>query len=159
MTQVAIRSIYDGADKSIKVKSGTSRTQQNFRDECDINHIMAKYEKTGFLVDPLHAATRTPLFGDFTAIPDFQTAQNIIREGVEIFEALPARIRKIFDNDPAVFSEFMSNRDNLDSALEMGLVDEHYVDVIKAQEAAVVEEKTSRNLKVIPKDEENPVTD
>ena len=37
----------------VALKCGKTMTQQNFKDECDINSIMSKYQVTGFLVDPL----------------------------------------------------------------------------------------------------------
>ena len=60
-------------------------TMQSFRDECDINNIIARYETTGFLVDPMVASRRTPSFGDFSKLPDYMEAQNIIAVGGEIF--------------------------------------------------------------------------
>ena len=124
---VLIRSIYDGKRQRVALKCGKSMTQQNFKDECDINSIMSKYQVTGYLVDPLKIRTRKPQFGDFTAVPDYQTAQNVIVEGREAFEALPSRIRKYFNNDPALYLSFISDINNLDQALEMGLVDSDYV--------------------------------
>ena len=130
MTTV-IRSIYDGKRTKVALKCGKTMTQQNFKDECDINTIMSKYQVTGFLVDPLKLRTRKPQFGDFTSVPDYQTAQNVIVEGREAFEALPSRIRKYFNNDPALYLAFISDSNNLDKALEMGLVDSAYVDDVK----------------------------
>lgn len=124
---VLIRSIYDGKRQRVALKCGKSMTQQNFKDECDINTIMAKYQVTGYLVDPLKLRTRKPQFGDFTSVPDYHTAQQIIVEGREAFEALPSRIRKYFNNDPALYLSFISDINNLDQALEMGLVDSDYV--------------------------------
>lgn len=126
-----IRSMYDGNRVKVALSCGKSMTQQHFKDECDINCIMDKYAVTGYLVDPLKVVTAKPQFGDFTAVPDYQTAQNIIVEGREAFEALPARIRKYFDNDPALYLSFISDGDNLDEAIKMGLVDPDYVDDVK----------------------------
>ena len=128
---IVIRSIYDGKRTKVALKCGKTMTQQNFKDECDINSIMSKYKVTGFLVDPLKLRTRKPQFGDFTSVPDYQTAQNVIVEGREAFEALPARIRKYFNNDPALYLSFISDVNNLDQALELGLVDPDYVDELK----------------------------
>lgn len=41
-----------------------SMTQQHFKDECDMDKILRKYETTGFLVDPLEPR-RQAQFGDF----------------------------------------------------------------------------------------------
>lgn len=143
MTTPRILTIYGSHDKKT-AKSGKSVTQQHFKDECDINNIMARYEKTGMLIDPLNPPTRQPLFGDFSGLPSFMEAQNAIREGVELFESLPARIRKMFNNDAVAYCDFISDRNNLDQALEMGLVDSDYVSSIKAAEAALEEAKAAK---------------
>lgn len=143
MTQPRILTIYGSHEKKT-IKPGKTLTQQHFRDECDINNIMARYEKTGMLIDPLNPPTRQPLFGDFSGLPSFMEAQNAIREGVELFEALPARIRKAFNNDPVAYCDFISDRNNLDQALEMGLVDADYVAGIKNAEAAFEEAKAAK---------------
>jgi len=136
---VTIIPIY-GKKLRISLVCGKSMTQQHYKAECDINTIMDKYAVNGYLVDPLKIRTRKPQFGDFTEMPDFQTAQNVIVEGREAFEALPARIRKSFNNDPALYLSFISDSNNLDEALEMGLIDPDYVaDVKKSLEPAPVE--------------------
>ena len=48
-----------------------SRTQQHFKKEADINHILKKFKKSGLLTDPLHRPTQYPQFGDFTNVTDF----------------------------------------------------------------------------------------
>ena len=45
-----------------------SRTQQSFRDECDINNILRKFNVTGEL--PLGSVQ--PQYGDFSGITDYQ---------------------------------------------------------------------------------------
>lgn len=127
---VTIIPIY-GKKLRISLVCGKSMTQQHYKAECDINTIMDKYAVNGYLVDPLKIRTRKPQFGDFTEMPDFQTAQNVIVEGREAFEALPARIRKYFANDPALYLSFVADSNNLDQALEMGLVDSDYVALMK----------------------------
>ena len=66
-----------------------SLTQQHFKEEADINNIIAKFNRTGFLVDPLTPATRQPMFGDFDKVPDFREAQNLIALAKEKFMELP----------------------------------------------------------------------
>lgn len=139
---IVIRSIYDGKRTKVALTCGKTMAQQHYKDECDINSIMKKYESTGFLVDPLQLRNRKPQFGDFTNIPDYLTAQNIIVEGREAFEALPARIRKYFNNDPALYLSFVSDIANIDKALEMGLVDSDYVADLKKSLEPVPEPKT-----------------
>lgn len=46
------------------VNVGKSRTQQSFKDECDVNRIIDRFSRTGAL--PL--AGRTPFYDDVTAL-------------------------------------------------------------------------------------------
>lgn len=94
-----------------------SMTQQQFKAECDINKIMAKYQKNGVLS---HINTRGATYGDFDAV-DFQQAMETIRLGNEMFDELPSRARLYFNNDPAEFMEFVNNPDNAGKLEELGL--------------------------------------
>lgn len=100
-----------------------SLTQQHFRDECDINHIMARYRETGFLVNPMQRATAKPQFGDFSTVSDFMTAQNTIAQARENFDALPSNIRERFGNNPASMLAFLENESNYEEAVKLGLVE------------------------------------
>ena len=75
------------------------------------------------------------MYGDYSEIPDFRVIRNQMAKGVEIFESLPARIRQMFNNDVALYCEFISDRDNLDEACELGLVSGDFVNTVKSQEA------------------------
>lgn len=93
--------------------------QQHFKDECDVNNILRKYEATGLVT---HVANGTPSYGDFSSVLEFQQAQNILIEAQDAFDALPASLRKRFDNDPAVMLEFIENPDNREEAEKLGLL-------------------------------------
>ena len=45
--------------------------------------------------------------GDFTNIPDFHTAMNLVRQAQEEFVRIPADVRARFNNDPGRFMEFL----------------------------------------------------
>lgn len=94
-----------------------SRTQQHMADECNINTIVKRFGLTGTLPQ----AAKLPTYGDFTGLYDYQTALNALQEANEVFDSLPADIRKRFENNPAMFVDFCSNSDNLDELREMGL--------------------------------------
>ena len=99
-----------------------SMTQQHFKDECDINSIISRYENTGSYYEPGVVPTRKAAFDDFSAVPDFMDAQNFIIEAGERFNELSSRIRRRFDNNPAKLLEFLSNPDNTDEAISLGIV-------------------------------------
>lgn len=102
-----------------------SCTLQEFKDESDINNLVARYRQTGSFYDALAVhgkEPRMPSFEDISEIPDYQTALNIIEEGRARFDALPPSIRRIFDNSPELFLAFMSDPKNSDKASELGLL-------------------------------------
>lgn len=94
------------------------RTKQAFREECDINIIMARYIKTGVL-DHTRAAVAQYL--DVTGF-EFEAAHQLVAGAKSMFFQLPSAIRTQFDNDPGKFLEFMENPANAAKATEMGLL-------------------------------------
>lgn len=102
--------------KSVQVEPrGKSLTRQSERDRADINRIV----KRGIVPpDP-----NTLQFGDFSSGMDFQAAQDRIAQVTESFDSLPAEDRYFFANDPANMLEFMSDPENHDECVEMGLLE------------------------------------
>ncbi len=98
--------------------TGTSLAKQSFKEECDINTIMRKYEKSGLIA---HLNKHQGQYGNFIGFQDYHASQNQILEARESFATIPAKIRAKFNNDPATFLEFAQNPDNLDQMIEMGL--------------------------------------
>nr|DAI39153.1 MAG TPA: Scaffold protein [Microviridae sp.] len=99
-----------------------SMTQQQFKDEADINNIMARYQKTGVLVDPLTQTTRKPMFDDFSELGDFREHQQAVIEAQDMFMQLPSQLRARFANDPAELLQWLSDPANKDEAMELGLM-------------------------------------
>ena len=64
-------------------------TQQRFKDECDINILLAKFAVTGQLPENV----RVPQYVDFEEAFDFQSSMNVIRAAEEAFNAMPAEVR------------------------------------------------------------------
>nr|DAF74901.1 MAG TPA: Scaffold protein [Microviridae sp.] len=109
-----------------------SATLQSFKDDADINCIIARFENTGVLVDPTVPVSRTPEFGDFSDMPDYQTAQNVIIAAKNAFDALSSKIRERFNNDPAAYFDFVRNlkegSDEFAEAISLGIVNKHVDD-------------------------------
>ncbi|QCQ84753.1 internal scaffolding protein [Blackfly microvirus SF02] len=93
-------------------------TRQEFKDECDINVLMANYERNGVLnfFNP-----GQPQFLDVSAVPDLQTALAYMDTAQAAFMSLPASTRREFDQDPLKFVEFAENPANLSRMREWGL--------------------------------------
>lgn len=114
-----IRSLYDQTHyKLCQTEVGKeSLTKQSDKDKCDINKIIAKYEKTGML--PINK--NQALYADFSELPDYNEALNIVIKAEQQFMELPASIRDKFNNSPEQMLEFMSDEKNYDEAVSLGL--------------------------------------
>jgi len=114
-----IRSSFNRPPRQQITFTGPGRTKQSFKDECDINTIMRRYQVTGALT---HLAQREPQYIDATG-HDFTNAMHIIAEAKSRFAELPAEIRAEFDNDPAQLLDFVHDPANIDQAVEWGFLD------------------------------------
>lgn len=93
-------------------------TKKAFKDECDVNHIMRRFEKTG----QLPVINRgTPLYGDYSEVPTYQDALNIVERAEQQFAGLPSVVRARFANDPAQFLNFANDPTNAEEMVKMGL--------------------------------------
>ncbi len=109
----------DGTTRVCALPSGVSLTKQNFKDECNVHNILEKHKRVGVM--KVNKGYENPMYDDFTQVPDYQEAQNIIIKAEEQFDSLPATIREKFQNDPSLFLEFCTNENNLDQMIELGL--------------------------------------
>ncbi len=91
---------------------------QSAEEEANINTIVRRFGLTGQLPDQV----AIPRSGDFTNIPDFHTAMNLIRKTQEGFLQVPAEVRARFNNDPQQFMEFFEDEGNREEAMKMGLL-------------------------------------
>lgn len=100
------------------VNSGESLTKQAFKDECDINVIMRRYERSGVL--PVNMRGE-PRYVDCTSI-DYLESMRVVADARSAFESLPARVRARFEHDPARLMEFLADERNREEARELGLL-------------------------------------
>lgn len=98
------------------------RAKQSEKASCDINKIVARYQKTGLLVSDLQMASRQAAFGDFTGAADFHTTMSRVAKVTQAFEQLPAMLRKRFEHDPAKYIDFMLDPKNTVEAIKLGLL-------------------------------------
>jgi phage internal scaffolding protein len=95
-----------------------SLTQQHQKDQADINFIIDQFNVTGILpVSPV-----SPQYGDFSGIGDYHSAMNAVMNMHDEFMTLPPAIRSRFDNDPEELFDFLSNEDNREEAIKLGLI-------------------------------------
>lgn len=124
----------DGRGNEVVEYPSVGRTQQQFKDECDVNSIMAKYERSGLL--PL--VTDVPVYGDFTSGSDFLDTQRRVAFLKSRFELLPASVRSGFDNDAAKMIDFALSPDNEARCVELGILPKKVEPVVSADKPVVV---------------------
>lgn len=100
------------------VPKGTSLTQQQFKEECDVNNILAKYKKTGMIS---HINKHQGNFGDFSSVEDYQTSLDKLTTAQDSFNHLPSELRNRFENDPAKLIEFLQSKENYEESIKLGL--------------------------------------
>lgn len=78
-----------------------SMTQQAFKEDCDVNAIIARFERTGAIT---HIADAKGFFGDVFDLPtDFSRVNDFIENANASFMTLPASVREQYSNDPYQF--------------------------------------------------------
>ncbi len=117
---MTLRSAYGPKARHSITFTGQGRTKQSHKKECDINNIMARFQKTG-AIDFVN--TQSPQFGDATGM-EFQTAMETVSKANEMFDAMPSKIRDRFKNDPQKLLTFLENEENRSEAVFLGLLKE-----------------------------------
>ena len=112
-----IRSIYDAGFFDGITFSAPTATQQQFKDECDVNFILRRFADTGVLT---HVSEAEPLFDDCSEF-DYLNAMTTVVRAQEDFNALPSAVRKRFNNSPAELFSFLAKEENHDEAVALGL--------------------------------------
>lgn len=102
------------------------RTKGSFKDEVDINTIVARGIKSGLIS---HVNENAGSYGDFSGFTDYHQAMNKVTAAQESFDRLPANIRSRFQNDAGEFIEFLSDpKGNMEEMIELGLAKRANVD-------------------------------
>ena len=104
---------YDGFrnSKNKKVVEREIRTKQSFKDQADINKILARAQHGDTIS---HLAKYGAVYGDFTDVDDLLTAHEKLTRGTEIFNDLPSEVRREFGQDPVEFFKFVNDPANAD---------------------------------------------
>jgi len=119
------RSPYTAPPERVTLETGPGKVDQSFANEADINTIVARYKRTGYLVDPRVKATRTPFYDDVSNAPeDLMEAQAILKKADTAFQAIPAKLRQMFGDSPLGLLEWLQNPENHAEARKFGLMKE-----------------------------------
>lgn len=122
MKTVFCRSPYNydmdlASDKSGLSCDDESLTQQQFKEDSDINTIVNRFMKSGVLPTPINM----PQYIDYEGVFDYQTAMNSVRAADEQFMRMDAKVRARFNNSPQEFLSFFADPANTDEAIRLGL--------------------------------------
>lgn len=82
-----------------------SMTKQAHRDECDINQIIARFDRTGLIT---HLKTNPGEYLDVAEVGTYREALHRVRAVEGAFYALSAEDRAKFDNSPARYLDWAS---------------------------------------------------
>jgi phage internal scaffolding protein len=141
MTKKAVQfaTPYDGERRRVVIEPvGESMTQQHFKDEVDVRNIIKRYDSTGLIQ---HVQRGQAQYGDFSQTVGFKEALDMVNSAKESFMELPAELRREFRNDAGEFYTFVSDPNNSEKLIEMGLA--------KAPEV-VEERKPSADVPDVP---------
>lgn len=122
MKTVFCRSPYNydmdlASDKSGLSCDDPSLTQQQFKEDSDINTIVDRFMKSGVLPTPVNM----PQYVDYEGVFDYQSAMNSVRAADEQFMRMDAKVRARFNNSPQEFLAFFADPANTDEAIRLGL--------------------------------------
>lgn len=119
MRALKIYSRYDCPKVKGLVNTGECVTQQHFKKECDVNVIVDSFVRTGMLKDD----GKKYVFGDVYNEFDYRQGLDMVIQADEMFRELPAKVRERFKNDPGELLMFISDDENREEAIKLGLID------------------------------------
>ena len=140
--------------------SKPSLTQQEFKESCDINNILAKFsvQAQALGVDPsLLMPQDQGSYGDFSNLDDFQTAQNKIAFLNDQFSNLPSDVRRKFGDDLNTFIGAISDPSRVDELGDLGVWNKESYLEFKRQRAQLLQQGDSSNADKIAPSEKQPV--
>lgn len=118
MKQITV--LPSGHKKVQTIFNEPTKTQQQFKEQCDVNNIIKKYQQTGQL---LHVARSQGVYTDLTNVGDYLESMVKITKAREAFDLLPSDVRKKFQNDPSELLSFLDKKENLEEAIKLGLIE------------------------------------
>lgn len=104
---------------SVAFPSESPYTDQSYKDECDVNAIMDRYQTQG-IIPAINM--RAPQYLDVSEGFDFTAMQEQVLEAKGLFSELPSVLRERFANDPARFIEYCQDPDNHHEMSKLGLI-------------------------------------
>lgn len=112
------RTYYQPHPDDAKRNDGESMTDPQYCRDCDVNHILDEFQRTGAIPPNTNGEGA---YGDFSSVGDFGALMQQYTEAREMFMELPASVRARFGHDPKAFYDFVNNPENADEMVKLGL--------------------------------------
>lgn len=104
-----------------EINASPTMTQQHYKDECDLNQILARHKGAGELsaiqmrqllaqsaaVTP--TSPRLPQFADYSNLPDFSEIKRSFIKASRAFAEVPVNVRMQFGNNPEIFYNVLTD--------------------------------------------------
>lgn len=139
-----------------------SLTQQEFKQSCDINNILAKFavQAQALGVDPSQLMPQDQgSYGDFSNLDDFQTAQNKIAFLNDQFSNLPSNVRRNFGDNLNNFIAAISDPSRIDELGALGVWNKEGYLAFKRERAKLIQEQNKpSNNEHLSSSDRQPVT-
>lgn len=151
---------YKAPKSPVADSSKPSLTQQEFKESCDINNILAKFavQAQALGVEPSQLMPQDQgTYGDFSNLDDFQTAQNKIAFLNDQFSNLPSNVRRKFGDDLNTFIGAISDPNRIDELGELGVWNKDSYLEFKRQRDELLKKNNPTNADKIAASEKQPV--
>lgn len=91
-------------------------TNQQFKDECDINNIVRRQPHL-----PYRQNVEAGFYADLSEIPDYDESLRRIMSAQDKFNSLPSDLRNRFGNNPQQLIDFLADSQNDEESYKLGL--------------------------------------
>lgn len=109
--------------KILKAFNKPSKTVLGLENDVNINQIVARAKRN----QAVPISMKSPVFGDFSQTPDYQSLLNRVMQIRSEFMSLPAKTREKFGNSEADFYNYINNPENHDEAVKLGILEKKAV--------------------------------
>ncbi len=131
-----IRSAYDGSRVEVTAGGGDTMVREAFRDECDVNKIVARYALAGTM--PLTVAEAA--YGDVSEVSDYKTALDLVYASKDRLSELPDAAREMYMKDPLGYWTALDATKERSDLVELGLLEAPEEPVVDAPQRVIVVE-------------------
>lgn len=121
------------------INTEPSKTDQSFKDDCDVNIVLQRFMKTG----DESIFRKGGSYSDVSEVPDLLEAHLNLQRAKLAFDQLPAQLRKKLENNPLMLEQYLADPANHEEAIELGLLRARPEDS-PASKPAVGEKATSK---------------